>query len=68
MEKEMAVKILIDQGYVAGLINGVVEVTVPMDADLDKAYKSITKLLKDSGYNASYGVRKLNGCTTSDLR
>ena len=61
MGKDDAVRLLNEQGYEAENIDGVVTVYLPPETDADKFEKGMSKLLRDSGYGASYGIRSGKG-------
>ena len=52
MNKDQAKELLIKEGYCADVIDGVVLVQYKDE----NTYKEITKILKNAGYNSSYGT------------
>lgn len=56
MSKEEFVKTLSEQGYHVSNENGVVVVTVPLDA-FDAMVKEMPKLVEKYDYRESFGVR-----------
>lgn len=52
MSKDEVVRMLIDNGHKAKLVDGVVIVN-----DKAKNYNKISKFLKGIGYNSSFGIR-----------
>ena len=56
MSKDEFVKTLSEQGYHASNENGVVVVTVPLDA-FDAMVKEMPKLVEKYDYRESFGVR-----------
>jgi hypothetical protein len=54
MSKEDAKQLLIDKGFNAMIVDGVVEVVSPDYRDADK----MGRILKKAGYNNSFGWRK----------
>ena len=55
MSKEEAVKILEKAGYVAKVENSVV--IAKIDKFSQKEFAKIRKILRDAGYNSSFGVK-----------
>ena len=67
LDKKAAVDNLQKLGYEAKIVNGVITVDVPEDADINKEFEKYKKTLRDMNYRiGAYAMRKKKGAEAND--